>query len=80
LTDEQMYRQRLKKATIVGKKLRRRREKFNFSPQFTSNQLIFNRGLKEHLKSKEIKFDADDFDERVYLRLKASSSFRMQSL
>jgi hypothetical protein len=80
LTDEQMYRQRLKKATIVGKKLRRRREKFNFSPQFTSNKLIFNRGLKEHLKSKEIKFDADDFDERVYLRLKASSSFRMQSL
>ena len=75
ITEDQQYRSRLKKATIVGKKLRRRREKMNFSPAALPGSVrAVNLAARKDLSPQ-----TDDFDERVYLRLKGSPVFLMQS-
>ena len=73
MTEEQMYRARIQKVKIVGKKLKKRREKLE---SLAGNVQVL--GSITKAKKLNIDFDkpsfGDTFDERVYFRLKGSAS------
>ena len=73
MTEEQMYRARIQKVKIVGKKLKKRREKLE---SLAGNVQVFG----SIAKAQNLNIDlgkpsfGDTFDERVYFRLKGSAS------
>jgi hypothetical protein len=80
MTEEQMYRARIQKVRVIGKKLRKRREKMEGFTGIRVDQME-KKVIRETRDFFNIQSVGDNFEERVYFRLKGSNSqFFMKGL